>query len=352
MVSRLGSGSLRALFVALLVLAAAVAITACGGDGSDSTGGGDTTAASTEDGGDKPLLVSLNKLGTTGYMIDLADGFEEKAAEVGAEARVIDVELDSEKTITELQNAISSGAAGIAITVPDQKLGPRVIELAEQAGIPLIATNDTIENQAGEPAPFVGYDNAEMGELVGEEAAKQLNEAGWVADGDKVGLLSIEVQTLSVCQDRTDASTEVLLKEVDGLKESDVKHVPYDGTSESALKSVPGVVTANPEIDHWVIYACSDDGVAGALRALEQAGVPAENSIGVGLGGYVACDEWKSGRTTGFTAALWLDGADVGGTAVEELYAAATDGTPLPESVFAPTEIVTPDSYEAAGIKC
>jgi L-arabinose transport system substrate-binding protein len=345
---------LKAVLAALMVLLAATALAACGSDDSDSSsaGGDTTTSGNGGDGGDKPLLVTINKLGTTGYMIDLADGFEEKAAEVGAEARVIDVELDSEKTITELQNAIASGAAGIAITVPDQKLGPRVIELAEQAGVPLIATNDTIEDQAGQPAPFVGYDNAEMGRLVGEEAAKQLNTAGWVADGDKVGLLSIEVQTLSVCQDRTDASTEVLLSDVKGLEESNVEHVPYDGTSESALKSVPGVVTANPDIDHWVIYACSDDGVAGALRALEQAGVPAENTIGVGLGGYVACDEWKSGRTTGFTAALWLDGADVGGTAVEELYAAATEDAPLPESVFAPTEIVTPENYEAAGIKC
>jgi L-arabinose transport system substrate-binding protein len=336
-----------------LAVVAALVLSACGSSSSSTSSGSTSSSASSDGGGgESPLLVSITKLGTTGYIIDQNKGFEKEAKQLGAESRTVNVELDSEKAISEVQNAITSGAAGIAIAVPDQKIGPRVAALAEAADVPLIATDDTIETQSGEPVPFVGYDNAEMGRLVGESAAEQVNEAGWVKEGANVGVLSVEVQTLSVCQERTDEATNVVLKEVPGLEKSSIYHVPYDGSSEAALKAAPGVITAHPEVEDWVIYSCSDDGVAGALRAVEQAGAGPENIIGVGLGAYIACEEWNAGRKTGFTSALWLDGEDVGGTSAKELYQSATSGKELPKTVYAPTEMVTPATYKAAGVTC
>lgn len=336
----------RSLAAGVACLATVLALGACG---SDDASDGSTNAGNS--GGEQPLLVSINKLGTTGYMIDLARGFRAQAADSDVRARTINVELDSDRTLTELRSAIASGARGIAITVPDQKLGPAVVKIAEQAGVPLVATNDTIEDQDGRPVPFIGFDNARMGELVGADAARRLNEAGWVEDGRSVGVLSVEVQTLSVCQDRTDAATEQMLENVDGLDRSDIFHVPYDGSSDAALRAVPGVITAHPDVDHWVVYACSDDGVTGALRALSQADVSTDDIIGVGLGAYLACPEWKSGRETGMKSALYLDGADVGAMAVRAL-AEAAGGSPLAENEFAPVEMVDPDSYREAGLKC
>lgn len=334
------------VFVAAAMLAA-LALSACG---SSSESG--SSSGSDSDSGSKPLLVSINKLGTLQYFIEQAEGFKTKAKELGAEARTADVELDSEKAVTEVQNAISSGAAGIAITVPDQELGPRVIELARQANVPLIAADDTIEDQEGKEAPFIGYDDTKMGQLVGGSAAEYLNEEGWVKEGDDVGILSVEVQTLSVCQDRTEAATEVMLDEVQGLKSSDVIHVPYDGSTEDALKAVPPVLTAHPEVEKWVIYACNDEGVAGALRALEQDGTPTSSVIGVGLGATTACEDWKAGRKTGFRAALWLNGHDVGEAAAEELYKAATESASIPASTYAPVQMVTAQTYKKAGVTC
>ncbi len=336
-----------------LGLVASLALAACGSSGSStsseaSTGGSSSSSA----GGNSPMLVTINKLGTLAYFIDLAHGFESKSSDLGAQSRAVDVELESEKAITELQNAISSGAEGIAIDVPDQKLGPRVMEIARQANVPLLATNDTIENSEGEEAPFVGYDNTNMGEQVGQSAAEQLNEKGWVKEGKDVGILSVEVQTLSVCQDRNVAATKAVLSEVPGTEESDVIHVPYDGSPEDALKAVPPVITAHPEVERWVVYACNDEGVSGALHALEQAGVSTADEIGVGLGANIACEEWKLGRPTGFTSALWLNGEDVGATSAEELYKAATEGAEIPKKKFAPVQIVTAKNYKQVGVKC
>lgn len=334
--------------VACMATAASMALAACGSDDAAS----DRTTGASGNGGERPLIVTINKLGTTGYMVDLARGFRAAAKTEGAESRAVNVELDANRTLTELRSAIASGAKGIAITVPDQKLGPAVTKIAEQAGVPLVATNDTIEDGSGEPVPFIGFDNARMGELVGADAARRLNEAGWVRAGEKVGVLSIEVQTLSVCQDRTDAATEQMLANVEGLERSDILHVPYDGSSDAALKAVPGVITAHPDVKHWVAYACSDDGVTGALRALGQANVSNDDIIGVGLGAYLACPEWKSGRPTGLKSALYLDGADVGEMAVRALLTSIEDGSPLPENEFAPVEMVDPDTYRQAGLQC
>ena len=88
---------------------------------------------------------------------------------------------------------------------PDQTIGPAIAKAAKDAGVVLIATDDGIKDEAGNPVPFVGFDGKDMGKKVGEAAAKLLTDSGWLKDtAKKVGVLSVEVQTLSVCNDRTD----------------------------------------------------------------------------------------------------------------------------------------------------
>nr|MCU0514771.1 sugar ABC transporter substrate-binding protein [Anaerolineae bacterium] len=79
-----------------------------------------------------------------------------------------------------MQDAISAGAAGIAITVPDQTIGPAISQLAAEAGVVLIATDDSIVDAEGNPVPFVGFNGSEMGRKVGEAAAALLAESGWL----------------------------------------------------------------------------------------------------------------------------------------------------------------------------
>ena len=71
--------------------------------------------------------------------------------------------------------------------------------------MPLVATDDPIEDAAGAPIPFVGFDGTDMGTKVGVEAARLLTESGWLTDGSVVGMLSVEKQDLTVCKQRTDA---------------------------------------------------------------------------------------------------------------------------------------------------
>ena len=120
-----------------------------------------------------------------------------------------------------------------AITVPDQTIGPAISKLAADAGVVLIATDDSIKDSSGNAVPFVGFDGTEMGAKVGQAAADLLTKAGWLKDSSKkVGVLSVEVQTLSVCNDRTTAEKAAIQKA--GVAASQVFAVPYTGETLSA----------------------------------------------------------------------------------------------------------------------
>lgn len=286
-------------------------------------------------------LVAIYKSGTQQYFIDQGEGFTAAARELGYGANIINVELDSNLAISAVSDAIASGAAGIGITAPDQALGPAVSKAAADAGIPLLATDDPLQGADG-AVPFVGFDGTDMGDKVGEAAVGLLDDAGW-KDGSDYGVLSVENPTLSVCNDRTNAARAQLA--ADGVPDTAFVPVSYEGTTDSALAAAGPVLTANPQVNKWVVYACNDEGVLGATNALKNAGFAAGDVIAVGLGAYEACRPWKAGIESGFKAALYISGKDVGDAAARALVANVEDGTPLPPMTVANTTIVTPENY-------
>ena len=298
-------------------------------------------AAETE----KPLLVVINKSADQQYFIDLQNSFVEAATSLGAESRKFDAKLDPNLGISLVNDAISAGAKGIAITVPDQTIGPAIAKAAKDAGVVLIATDDNIVDEAGNPVPFVGFNGQDMGKKVGEAAAQLLTESGWLADSSKkVGVLSVEVQTLSVCNDRTDNEKAAILAA--GVPEAQVFPVPYTGEALSSQDAAGPIITANPDITNWIVFACNDEGVLGALNALGTSGVSPDNIIAVGLGAYEACKPWAAGQPSGFKASLFISGLDVGNTAANVLYDAVVNGVTPEANSYAPTSIVDPSNFK------
>jgi L-arabinose transport system substrate-binding protein len=291
-----------------------------------------------------PLFVVINKSADQQYFIDLQNAFVEEASGLGAEAKKFDAKLDPNLGVSLVNDAISAGAKGIAITVPDQTIGPAIAKAAKDAGVVLIATDDSIVDEANNPVPFVGFDGKDMGKKVGEAAAKLLTDSGWLQDSaKKVGVLSVEVQTLSVCNDRTDNEKAAVIAA--GVPEAQVFPVPYTGEALSAQDAAGPIITANPDVTNWIVFGCNDEGVLGTLNALATAGVNPDDIIGVGLGAYEACKPWAAGQPTGFKAGLFISGLDVGRTAASVLWDAIVNGVTPPPMSFAPTTIVDPSNY-------
>ncbi len=302
------------------------------------------SAAAPAASGEKPLLVAINKSADQQYFIDLQNSFVDTANSLGADAKKFDAKLDPNLGVSLVNDAISAGAKGIAITVPDQTIGPAIAKAASDAGVVLIATDDSIKDENGNPVPFVGFNGKDMGKKVGEAASQLLTDAGWLNDSSKkVGVLSVEVQTLSVCNDRTDNEKAAI--KAAGVTDEQIFTVPYTGESLSAQDAAGPVITAHPDVTNWIVFGCNDEGVQGTLNALATAGVTPDNIIGVGLGAYEACKPWAAGQPSGFKAALFISGLDVGNTAATVLYDAVVNGVTPPEASYAPTSIVDASNF-------
>ena len=188
--------------------------------------------------------------------------------------------MDSNAAISAMNVMVGQKVDGIAIVVPDQQIGPQVIDMAAQAKISLVAVDDPIKSGAGEAAAFVGFDGFDMGSKVGEEAGKLFKASGW--NIDDVRVIAAYEQQLSVCQDR-EAGEEAAFQKVVGALPKIIK-VGTDNSTMDAQNRTGAVVTANPNVKHWVAWACNDENLIGVTTALANAGMPAENVIGVGLG--------------------------------------------------------------------
>jgi L-arabinose transport system substrate-binding protein len=318
------------------IVVSALLLSACGGGGS--------TAAS------KPANIKvafLTKHLDNPWFVNETGGAKQQAGKLGVKLTVQDLQFDANLALTAVDTVIGAGTKGIIIVVPDQKIGPSVISKARTAHIPIMAVDDTIKDQDGKPAPFVGFDAPKLGDQVGNAVADLYLKAGWASDSSKVvRAASIEQQTLSVCQARTDASTAAFLNKVPAFGSQNVLHIAYDGTLNGSLNVMSTVVTAHPNVTNWLFWSCNDDGVLGGIRALENRGVPADRAIGVGLGGNLTCGEFNKPQVTSFAATTYVNSANEGITAMQEMYDAIVNGKAIPQSTLIPATLVTRDNFK------
>jgi len=296
----------------------------------------------------KITLYYLQKQGDQQYFVEQAQGAQQKAKELGVELKVVNLGQDANKAITELDAAVAQKANGVAIVVPDQAIGPQVIDKAKSAGIPIIASDDVIKDGTGTKAPFVGFNGTAMGTEVGKEAARLFKASGWAAADTKI--LSAYKQDLSVCVDRVKAAQTAFT--TDSGAPLPVVEVGTDNSPVDAQNRTGAVLSSNPGVKHWIVWGCNDENETGAVTALTNAGVKAADTIGVGLGAYLTCKDWAAGKDTGNKAALFISGAEVGRTAIDLLVKKVRGGTDLPAETIAKTTIVNKDNYKQAGVSC
>lgn len=338
MVRQVGRRS-AAAFVCVTV-AAAAGVAGCGS--SNSSGGGGSSGKSLK-------IAYIQKQGDQQYFVDEANGAKAQARKLGgADVKVVNVSLDSNAAINAMNTAIAQKVDGIAIVAPDQKIGPQVIDMAKHANIPLVASDDPLKSGQGQEAPFVGFDSLQMGQKVGQKAGELYKQAGW--SPSDTALLSVYKQDLSDCQLRHQGEVQMFQKA--GGTGVPVIKLGTDNSNPDAQNRTGAVVTAHRNVKHWVVVGCNDESETGAVTALANAGFKADDVIGVGLGAYLTCKDWKAGKKTGNKAALYIAGAGVGSNAVRVLADKARNGKALPAKTIAPTQMVDATNWQKAGVQC
>ncbi|MBV6696661.1 substrate-binding domain-containing protein [Kitasatospora aureofaciens] len=339
----------RVLSVAVLGCVSLVGAVGCS-TGQESSSGG---VAKVEG---KVSLTYLQKQGDQEYFVGEAAGAKAKAAELGVDLKVVNLGNDANKTVGEVQSAIARKSNGLIVVVPDPAVGPQVVQTAKDAGVALLTSDDQICATGPAPAACgkgdlvarVGFSGEQMGGEVGKRAAAEFKKAGWNAADTRI--ISAWKQDVTVCGDRVKAAKAAFAAEAgDGVKNIDVA---TDNTPTGAQDKTAATLTANPGVKHWIVWGCNDENVQGSVTALQNAGVSPDDIAGVGLGAYLACKDWTSGKPSGMKAALFINGKDVGALAVQTMYDKLKNNKDFPAEAFAPTTMVDASTWQTTGMTC
>jgi L-arabinose transport system substrate-binding protein len=328
------------------------AITLAGALASCSNGKASSNNASNAGGSKKTGTITvayLQKQGDQQYFVDEANGAKREAAKLGnVKVDVVDLGTDSNKAISDLSTEVAQKVNGIAIVVPDQKIGPQVIDSSSQAGIPLVSSDDPIQSGTGKAAPFVGFDSTQMGSAVGTEAGKLFKQSGWTTANTSV--LAAYQQGLSDCQLR-EQGEEQGFKSAAGTTLPIVK-LGTDNSVIDAQNKAAAALTAHPSVKHWVVWGCNDESETGVVTALQNGNVSPSNIIGVGLGAYLDCKDWKAHVNSGNKASLYIGGADVGAAAIKVLVDYLRNNQALPGKTIAKTTMVDASNWQSVMGTC
>jgi L-arabinose transport system substrate-binding protein len=325
-------------------IAAALALAGCS-SGKPAAGSSGGSSAAPKSG--QITIAYLQKQGDQQYFIDEVDGAKAEAAKLG-NVKIVTVNLgaDSNQAISAMSTMVGQQVDGIAIVVPDQKIGPQIIQAAGK--IPLVASDDPISDGTGQPAPFVGFDSVQMGTKVGTKAGELFKASGWSAADTRI--VAPYQQGLSGCQQREQGEEQGFAAAA-GTSIPIIK-VGTDNSVVDAQNKTGAVITANQNIKHWVVWGCNDESETGAVTALQNGNIAPSDIIGVGLGAYLTCKDWRAKKDSGNKAALFIDGHSVGAAAVDALVAKIRNGTPLPPTTVASTSMVDAANFVAAGVQC
>lgn len=331
----------------LLAAAMAAGLTACGGSKVEgtaaSTAGGDTQADAS---GGKGVVYGIYKAGDQTWFIDEGAAAQKTVEANGDDFIFVDAKMNPEEYLKAIDNAIANKAKGIVTCIPDQTMSQAIIDKCEEAKIPIVAADDALQTEAGDKiAPWVGINAYVIGEANGKWLAEYAIDNGLAKDPE-CGLLLLTMDTVSSCVPRAEGEYDKFTELCPDFAVDRIFKADHDGTTEKGNTAATAVITAHPEIKKWLVTGANEEGTIGAVRALESAGLDGD-ACAVGLGGYMAKDEWnnKGADGTCMKAAAYFSSDSVGAGSVKVLYDVIA-GKDVPLETAVDAIVVTPDTYK------
>ena len=309
---------MKKVLTVLLVLACSLSFVFANGSSETAAGSADS----------KGVIYGIYKAGDQTWFIDEGEAAQAAAEEAGYEFIYVDAKMSPEEYLRALDNAIANNAAGVVTCTPDQTLSRAVVDMLAAANIPVVAADDALEENGEKLAPWADY--VHENNLAGDPG---------------VGLLIMTMDTVSSCVPRAEGEYDRFTAECPEFPTNRIYFADYDGTTDKGYTAADAVFTAHPEITTWLVTGANEEGTIGALRALEQAG-KADNACVVGLGAYMAKDEWNAnGADSAMKASAYFPASAVGRGSVEVLLA-ILNGEEVPMETAVDAVVVTPADYK------
>lgn len=299
-----------------------------------------------EEVGKKEIVIAgIYKAGDQVWFIDEGKAAEKRAKELGADKFIyIDAKMNPDTYLQAIDNVIAQKVDGVITCIPDQKLSKVTVDKLNEAGIPVIAADDALQDEAGNKlAPWVGINAYKIGEANGKWMADYAKENNLDTKEDAAVLL-LTMDTVSSCVPRTQGEYDKFKSEIPNYPEEKIFRADYNGETDKGFNAASAIFIAHPEIKNWMIMTANEEGAVGAVRALEQVGLDKE-SVVIGLGAYLAKDEFKK-EYSAMKAATFFSSDAVGGTSAELLMNKITKGEEIPLETAVDALIVTKDNYK------
>ena len=280
-------------------------------------GVGRPAAASAAEGGKKIKI---------GFLVPQPDEpwfqYEWKFAEQAAKKYNFDLikigAVDGEKTLAAIDNLAAQGVRGFVICIPEVRLGPAIVARAKANDMKLFTVDDQFVGGDGKfmDVYYMGIAARKIGKLVGESLMAELKQRKW--NLAETGACGITYDQLDTCHERSEGATEAL--KAAGFPASNIYVVPQKTTDiPGAFDAANVLLTRHGTVKHWLIFSCNDEGVLGAVRALEGRGFAAADIIGIGINGQDLADFQKT-KPTGFFASVLLSPRRHGYETAEWMY--------------------------------
>jgi len=338
----------RSLSLVLVLAMALTSLAGCSTSSPASTAGSATPATSATSATDakssKLTVYGIYKAGDQTWFIDEGASAKKAVEAAGGEFIYVDAKMSPEEYLKAIDNAIANKASGIVTCIPDQTMSQAVLDKLAASKIPVIAADDALQDASGKKlAPWVGIDAYAIGQTNGKWLADYAKKDSLATKSD-VGLLIMTMDTVSSCVPRTKGEQEAFTKEYPEFNASKIFTADYDGTTDKGNTAASALFTAHPEIKTWLVTGANEEGTIGACRALESAGLDKTACV-VGLGAYLAKDEYKKAGGSPMKAATYFSSDSIGAGSIKVLLDKIA-GKDVPNETAVAAVIVTPENYK------
>lgn len=253
---------------------------------------------------------------------------------------------DGEKVLNAINNLAAQGAKGFVICTPDVRLGPAIVAGAKTRNLKVFSVDDQFLGADGKPmkdVPYMGISATDIGRQVGKALYEEFKKRGWKLE--ETGACCIAHDQLPTAKDRTEGAKAALIEA--GFPAEKIYTAQEKATdTEGGFNAANAVLTQHPEVKRWLVFSMNDEGVMGAVRALEGRGFNAETTIGIGIGGSTCEVEFKKDKPTGFYATCLISEYRHGYETAELLYKWIQEGKAPPMQTLTAGVIVTRETQE------
>jgi ABC-type sugar transport system substrate-binding protein len=327
---RHGPGAPRAA----AALGAALALLACGERSEVSAPSGSPTGVEAAENAPVVIGVSYQALRFP-FVAALQRAAQARARALGVRLVEADAGNDVAAELSNVENLLQQSIGCLAFEATSLDGSIASIEAANRSGVPVVQFNGRANG--GRSLTFVGSEQRESGDLLGQWLAAQLAKSGRTAlrglylrglAGQVTDLARSEALRARLDRDGIAAKIELI-----------EQHADYDRATAQARAEA--VLAAHPDLDF--IVANNDDMILGALEAVEASGRGGR----LALAGVDGLPETLARIAEGRIAATVFQDPEGQGAGAIQACADHLAGKPLPPQILIPFELVTAENAAA-----